>query len=144
MGLSDGDLVLDQGKDSDGRADGGDGTLLDHDGRADGSDGALLDDDDGEISIIEGLDFHVSLVRLDDDDALSLGELVALGLHLRHDFSLGHHRAQCWHEDLVDLGLNLQGPPWGCFVAANGGGGAATEGDGGGEANGGGGECGGD
>ena len=49
------------------------------DGGSDGGDAAFLDDDGGEVAVVEGLDVHVGLVGLDDDDAVALGELVASG-----------------------------------------------------------------
>ena len=98
------------------------------DGGSDGGDAAFLDDDGGEVAVVEGLDVHVGLVGLDDDDAVALGELVAFGFGPGDDFALGHGGAQCRHENLPDLGPNDEAR--GRFAVGNGGG-AAERGGGG-------------
>ena len=60
----------------------------------------------GEEAVVEGLDVHVSLVGLDDDDGVALGEAVALGGGPGDDLALGHGGAERRHEDLPDLGLD--------------------------------------
>jgi len=99
------------------------------DGGSDGSDTTFLDDDGGEVAVIECLDVHVGLVRLNDNDAVALGELIALGFGPGDDFALRHSGAECRHENLPDLSPNDQGRR----RSAVGNGGAAERGGGGDE-----------
>ena len=90
--LGDRDLLLGLGEERDGGADGR--------GLAGG------DEDGGEEAVVEGLDVHVGLVGLDDDDGVALGESVSLGGGPGDDLALGHGGAERRHEDLPDLGLD--------------------------------------
>ena len=56
---------------------------------ADGGHLTVFDGDVGEVAVEEGLDVHVSLVGLDDDDGVALADLLALALEPGDDLALG-------------------------------------------------------
>ncbi|KAM0997597.1 hypothetical protein ACFX2I_007447 [Malus domestica] len=70
---------------------------------------AFPDDDCTETPMIKCFYVHVGFVRLDDNDALTFGEDVALGFDPGDDLSLGHNGAESRHKDLPDLGLDDEG-----------------------------------
>ena len=92
LGLGLGDLGLGLGDEGDGRADGGHLSVGHGDVR--------------EVAVVEGLDVHVGLVGLDDDDGLALADLLALALEPGDDLALGHGGGERGHVDLLDLGTD--------------------------------------
>jgi len=87
-------------------------------GGSDGGGFAVSDNDGGEYTVVEGLDVHVGLVGFDDDDAVTLGELVALGFDPGDDFAFGHGGTEGGHEDFADLGLDGETTAGKCDEAA--------------------------
>ena len=65
--------------------------------------------DDGEVAVEEGLDVHVRLVGLDDDDGVTLADGVALPLEPGDDLALGHGGGERGHVDLLHLRLSGDG-----------------------------------
>ena len=74
----------------------------------------------GEVAVEEGLDVHVSLVGLDDDDGVALADLLALALEPGDDLALGHGGGERGHVDLLDLGLGGDGARGGANDASGG------------------------
>ena len=73
---------------------------------ADGGGLAVAGEDLGDVALLEGLDVHVGLVGLDDDDGLALADLLALALEPGDDLALGHGGGERGHVDLLDLGTD--------------------------------------